>query len=135
MALRILKTDQSLVQRSPRIEEPDYLDWIRKLPCLVCLRPSDPYLGRTHPAHIRYNDARFGAFTGGGERPDDRFSLPLCVKHHVEQTDVGEGPQYWEGLGMTPHAMCLALRHIAYPSIEEGGKLVKAWHGWISDGR
>lgn len=122
---------QKPTQRSPRIEEPDYLAWIRQLPCLVCGKPSGEGFDRTQPAHIRFNDARYLKITGGGEKSDDRFVLPLCWLHHAAQTAAGEGPRFWENLGMDPHAMSLALRYLAYPDLEAGERIVRAWHGWI----
>lgn len=134
MATRIQSSNVSLLQRSPRVKEPDYLDFIRELPCLVCLRPSGLTGIRTQAAHIRFNNDRFGSQAGGAEKPDDVFALPLCQAHHHEQTMMGEGPGYWEGLGMEPHAMCLALRHRAYPDLYLGERMVRAWNAWITDG-
>lgn len=65
-------------QRRPRVEDPKYLERIRLLPCCVCgaSGPSDA-------AHIRMSDAEWGGHwnkrsTGMGEKPSDRWALPLC---------------------------------------------------------
>lgn len=130
MPSRILPTNVSILQRSPRVEEPNYLEFIRQLPCLVCMRPSGAGGVMTQPAHIRFNDARYRAEVGGAQKDDD-FVLPLCPKHHKDQTDIGEGPAYWEMLGMDAHAMCLALRYRSYPDLQTGEQIVRNWNGWI----
>jgi hypothetical protein len=57
-------------------KNPDYLDYLRTLPCSVCGGLSEPH-------HIR--DARVVPmkFRGGiGLKPYDFVSVPLCRKHH-----------------------------------------------------
>ena len=53
------------------------LAFIRTLPCVVCGGYSEPHHLRTH-----WN-------CGAGQKPDDRFSIPLCRVHHRQLHDVG----------------------------------------------
>jgi hypothetical protein len=59
-----------------------YLTAIRLLPCCVCGRS-----GPSDAAHIRMSDAAWGGlydkpYTGGAEKPDDCWSVPLCRPVH-----------------------------------------------------
>jgi hypothetical protein len=58
---------------------PKHLDWIRTLPCSVA-----GCNGASVPAHVRQH-------TGGGSglKPPDRFTVPLCHVHHMEQHRIG----------------------------------------------
>ena len=73
--------------RRPRVERPDHLDFIRSLPCLACrFGPESNLDGASmgvEAAHIRYADLRFAKReTGKGEKPDDKWAVPLCARHH-----------------------------------------------------
>lgn len=46
--------------------------------------------------------------TGLGEKPDDKWAMPLCSEHHREQHSMGER-EFWEGYGIDPIRNCLAL--------------------------
>jgi len=91
-------------QRTPRIEHPAYLAYIRTLPCLVCGKsPSDA-------AHLRSAARRYGKrLTGMGEKPDDKWTLPLCRKDHTAQHRENE-LAWWAGQGIVdPFAVAKAL--------------------------
>ena len=118
------------IQRTPRANDEPHLDFIRALSCVVCMRPSGADGLRTEAAHIRFNDSRYLKTVGGREKPNDKWTVPLCHRHHAEQTKIGEGPQYWEGLGMDPHAFAMVL-HSVSPDIETGERVVKNWNGWL----
>lgn len=65
--------------RSPRIVTKNHIRDIQGLPCLLTGME-----GQTHAAHIRYGDARYEKReTGGGERPSDRWTVPLCQNLHT----------------------------------------------------
>lgn len=95
----------SLRQRQPREEDPAYLAYVRTLPCLICGRhgPSDA-------AHIRSAAPHYGKrYTGKAEKPDDKWALPLCRRHHEEQHRTNE-LGWWAGKGIAdPFALCVAL--------------------------
>lgn len=92
--------------RKPRQHDSEYLDRIRKLPCLVCGRtPSEA-------AHIRYASAAAAkTITGMGRKPDDRWTLPLCPEHHREQHKRGEF-DYFAEKRIDPIFICLAINGV-----------------------
>lgn len=59
-------------------DNPIHREWIRSLPCCVpgCREPSVC-------AHVRQNSGG-----GMGMKPHDRWTVPLCDKHHKEQHAV-----------------------------------------------
>lgn len=65
-------------------------------------------------------------YTGKAEKPDDRFTLPLCDRCHVSgpqaQHTVGE-PTFWARLGIDPVKVALRLHSIT-GNHEEGAALV-----------
>lgn len=60
------------------MENPQYLAFIRRQPCLVCKRPAEPH-------HLR--GLRYG--TGTGVKAPDEWAIPLCPEHHRELHDHG----------------------------------------------
>jgi hypothetical protein len=105
--------------REPRQHNERFLRALRRLPCLVC-----GVSGRTEAAHIRMTSAEWhektGARTGAGagEKPHDRWALPLCAMHHRE------GPQaehvigtlaFWKLHKMDPHKIASEL-YAAFPN-------------------
>ncbi len=90
-------------QRQPRIEDRKYLAAVRQLPCLVCRRsPCDA-------AHIRMADEhRSKPPTGIGERPSDRWAVPLCHECHMKQHRSGER-QWWIDQGFDPIGIAMTL--------------------------
>lgn len=95
----------TLRQRQPRIEDPAFLAYVRTLPCLICRRP-----GPNDPAHIRAAAPQYGKrYTGKGEKPDDKWVLPLCRTHHDAQHRESE-LSWWIGMGIPdPFAAAIAL--------------------------
>jgi hypothetical protein len=92
------------MQRRPRVTDETYLAYIRELPCLLC--------GKTpvDAAHVRMAEPRLHKRqTGMGERPDDRWALPLCRACHERQHAGGER-MFWEIRDVNPFAACLVLR-------------------------
>jgi hypothetical protein len=88
--------------RQPRQHSEKHLDFIRGLPCLVCQDNTS-----TEAAHIRGASRRSGKrHVGKGEKPDDKWTVPLCGVHHREQHHVGESA-FW--LGQDPFFVALAL--------------------------
>jgi hypothetical protein len=94
-----------LRQREPRVEYPAYLAYIRTLPCLACGKapPSDP-------AHLRSASLEYGKrLTGKAEKPDDRWTLPLCRDDHEAQHRQNE-LTWWASVGLAdPFAVAVSL--------------------------
>jgi hypothetical protein len=95
-------------QRRPRQHDEKHLAFIRGLPCVVCGNNI-----QTEAAHIRYGFLRAGKRpTGGGEKPDDDFTVPLCNACHLNQHSVGE-LTFWGKSGIDAILLALALCRIS----------------------
>lgn len=100
--LRPSKVKLKATSRSPREHNEEHLAAIRKLPCLKC--GSIP----CEAAHVRMPSGAHGKKSGLGEKPDDRWALPLCHRDHMEQHKVGEA-KFFHGLGINPILLCVKL--------------------------
>jgi hypothetical protein len=108
----------TLRQRTPRQRDEKHLSFIRQLPCLVT--------GRTpvEAAHVRYADVtRDKPHTGKGEKPDDRFAVPLHWEIHREQHSMGER-DFWERQGIDPVKVALLLHGVS-GDVAEGEKVIR----------
>lgn len=90
-----------LRQRQPRLHDPGFLRFIRKQPCCVCGATV-----RIEAAHIRMGSAIYmKRATGMQEKPDDRWTVPLCAWDHREspasQHNIGE-ETFWRREEMNP---------------------------------
>jgi hypothetical protein len=91
--------------REPRVKSPRHLDFIRGLPCLVCHDNTS-----TEAAHVRFS-CEGKRQTGKAEKPDDKWTVPLCGRHHRDQhemrgTDELTGEKvYWLTVGIDPIAI------------------------------
>ena len=66
-------------QRRPRQRANQHLKWIRTLPCVICGKR-----GHIHAAHLRAASLQYGKLAIGiAEKPDDCWTTPLCVEHHI----------------------------------------------------
>ena len=105
-AFRIVPPEEAFTlsrHKRPRQEKRDHLEWIRTLPCVVSGRkPVDA-------AHIRFTDPRYGKReTGKGEKPDDKFVVPLHHALHMDQHCEGE-KGWWAKQGIDPLRIAVAL--------------------------
>lgn len=97
-----------LRQRAPRIKDAVHLAYVRSQPCSVC--------GTTfnvEAAHIRFAcPARGKPETGMQQKPDDKWSAPLCAYHHrtgvAAQHKMGEA-DFWRMIGRDPFEIALRL--------------------------
>lgn len=90
--------------REPRQHSQKHLDFIRSLPCLICGDNTS-----TEAAHVRMACEKAGKrYVGKAEKPDDRWTLPLCGKHHRAQHSMSE-EAFWNGVGADPIFYALAL--------------------------
>jgi hypothetical protein len=60
--------------RANRNDHPEYLDFIRSLPCLICAKIRRMQFGRTEAAHVGQR--------GLGQKCSDLEAIPLCGCHH-----------------------------------------------------
>lgn len=107
-----------MTQRQPRAHNEKHLQFIRGLPCLVCKNNLT-----IDAAHIRYSDLGRGKrAVGVGEKPDDKWTVPLCRNDHTMQHSIGER-SYWEGLGIDPIAVAQKLYAVSGDH-EQGCRIV-----------
>jgi hypothetical protein len=96
--------------RRPRKEDPKHLARIRQLPCAVC--PGEN-ITATEAAHVRSSCLKYGKRgTGMGQKPDDKWTVPLCSAHHTGpggQHSMNE-MEFWRKHGIDdPFALAMAL--------------------------
>jgi hypothetical protein len=94
----------TLRQRQPREKSKKYLDYIRSLPCCICGDNTT-----TEAAHLRTSNIELGKDDHGWGRPDDKWALPLCGKHHREQHTMNE-MDFWRCHGKDPFLIAITLR-------------------------
>lgn len=93
----------SLIKR-PRVENKLHLQFIRNLPCCCCGDNTT-----TEAAHIRTGNLAYGKRnTGGAEKPDDAWTVPLCGQHHREQHTKSEDA-FWASYGINPYVLAMSL--------------------------
>lgn len=93
--------------RNPRIKDAAHLAAIRECDCIIC------GAWPVEAAHIRYPDNNHDKLlTGKGEKPHDKWALPLC--HSCHRT--GEGAQhsmnerkFWQMHNINPLKVCEQL--------------------------
>jgi 5-methylcytosine-specific restriction endonuclease McrA len=80
-------------QRQPRVRDEHHLKFIRQLSCIVCGNNIE-----TQAAHIRFADRAAGKRdVGGGEKPDDHWTVPLCGGCHRKQHSYPGGEEdFWK---------------------------------------
>jgi hypothetical protein len=104
-----------LRQRQPRERDEKHLAYVRAQPCCVCRSTRN-----VEAAHIRMAcPARGKQPTGMQEKPDDKWSTPLCNYHHqsgiLAQHKIGEQTFWFEVHGRNPFDIAARLW------IESGG--------------
>lgn len=95
-------------QRQPREECPAFLAFVRRRACCVCGAPAP-----SQAAHIRTACRTLGKrSTGLGEKPSDRWAVPLCSDCHLDspqaQHRIGEY-RFWTRVGINPFKLALML--------------------------
>lgn len=107
-------------QRQPRKHDPGHLAFVRSLPCVVCGNDIE-----TEAAHVRFAAPHAGKRqTGKGEKPDDRWTIPMCGKCHDEQHEGSEAA-FWQSRGIDPLFIAMAL-YGATGDYEAGMQIVSA---------
>lgn len=113
--------DPSRGRKRPREHSDNHLKFIRALPCAICGSRIN-----VHAAHVRSGSPQFGKRkTGIGEKPHDRWTVPLCAEHHLTgddaQHDSGE-MAWWSKHGINPFVLASALWSAT--GDEEAGDLI-----------
>lgn len=91
-------------KKRPRVEDGAHLKFIRGLPCIVTGKRD-----RIEAAHIRYGEITYGKReTGSGQKPDDRWTIPLHADEHRLQHTMNER-EYWNQKGIDPLKIAMLL--------------------------
>ena len=107
-----------------RMVDPSHKQAISKLFCIATAIRTGFEVRGVHVSHLRYSNARAGAFNPGLQRkPDDRWALPLSPHEHRVQHSMGERA-YWEALGIDPHELAAALWDVS-PDAYAMGKVLR----------
>lgn len=100
-------TDE-LRQRLPRITNGKFLAYVRRQRCCACEAPTP-----SHAAHIRIANREIGKRECGmGEKPDDRYAVPLCTGCHIDDRDAqhkGSEQAFWTRIGKDPFKIAARL--------------------------
>ena len=90
--------------REPRVKSDKHLNFVRGLPCLVCHDATS-----TEAAHVRFSCIETGKRQSGkSEKPDDKWTVPLCGRHHRDQHAMSER-EFWLTVGIDPIKVCKML--------------------------
>jgi hypothetical protein len=90
--------------RRPRQHSKKHLSYIRGLPCVLCGDPTS-----TEAAHIRFSSIQFDKRqVGAGEKPDDKWTVPLCGRHHRAQHQDSERA-FWAAHHINPLPVAVEL--------------------------
>lgn len=96
-----------LRQREPRVRDRKYLALVARMPSVISGR------WPVQVAHLRYGDPAKGKpHTGMGEKPDDKWTLPLTPDEHmhgVRSQHANNEQEWWEGHGIDPIQVCIDL--------------------------
>lgn len=84
--------ERRMNQREPRLHDRGYLIWLRKRPCCICGKPAP-----SDACHIRFASEAYGKRPVGlGEKPDDKWAIPMCRECHTLQHSMNEREFYRE---------------------------------------
>lgn len=110
------------VRRKGIGKDPEYLEWLRAWPCLVCafhygedfdtLR-SEFWRGAVARGYAAAEAAHVG-IRGLGQKCPDREAIPLCVSHHRTGKDSHhvKGRAFWEFHGIVRQQVVAQLQAI-----------------------
>lgn len=104
-------------QRQPREKIDAHLDFVRSLPCVVCLTPFS-----SEACHIRFSDARAAKFNPGSHKPSDWWTLPMCRQCHARQHS-GDEVRFWQCEGIDP-LFVSAMLYLSSGNNEGGNQIV-----------
>lgn len=92
--------------KRPKQAAPDHLRFVHGLSCLICGAPGEA-------AHVRYGSLAHGKReTGAGQKPDDKWTVPLCPAHHREGPDAQHNHserKWWVLQGIDPLVIAALL--------------------------
>ena len=107
MTHRIAPPILDLQKEGKRQRDKKHMGFIAQLPCVIC--GHEP----VECAHVRFADAKWNKpITGLGQKPNDRWCVPLCHKCHRTGTDAQHRTnerEWWASKGIDVLWLCDAL--------------------------
>ena len=107
MAFRIAPPILDLQKEGKRKRNKSHMAFIACLPCVTC--GSSP----VEVAHVRFADTKWNKpITGLGQKPHDRWTIPLCHTCHRTGTDAqhrANEREWWSDKGIDVLWLCDAL--------------------------
>ncbi|WP_068318988.1 hypothetical protein [Polycladidibacter hongkongensis] len=101
------------------VKDRSYLSWLHTLPCVVSGREGDG----VQAAHLRAGNLAYAKpQSGGQQKPDDYWCLPLFHTEHTKQHSMNE-EAYWQRVGIDPWDLCCRLR-MAFPNEEKARAII-----------
>ena len=118
-----IKPSDDLGPRQPRQKDRKHLEFIRSLRCLTCSS-----WRKVQAAHVRYGDGAYGKrATGMAEKPDDKWTVPLCSGCHLDDQDAqhrSNEREWWEGMGIDPLAVAQSLYDVS-GDLDAGMRIIR----------
>ena len=109
--------------QTPRVRDPLYLAWIRRLPCVACAVAGKITHG-AQAAHCRMSIASAGWVNPGMQsKPSDYRTTPLCPTCHLIDQHGGAEKLFWEKLNIHPPTLCETL-HQCYTQNQDGATVI-----------
>jgi hypothetical protein len=110
-----------LRQRQPSEKSPGHLRFVRTLQCVLCGDNTS-----VEAAHVSYADSHAGKWyeKSIAGKVSDRWTVPLCSKHHREQHSTDEWT-WWQLQDRDPVKIAQAL-WIASGDVEEASRICEA---------
>lgn len=103
MAFRIEGKPVAQKDKAP-VQESDYMDFIRSLPCTITGRR-----GNVQCAHLSTASILYGHLgRGKSQRSHSRWTLPLSAEMHDKQHSKNE-IAFWQSYDINPYALALSL--------------------------
>jgi hypothetical protein len=92
-------------QRTPRVKDERWLEFVRSQPCCACGDPTSTEAHHPRVGIINSETAKISA-PGMGERSSDRWAVALCSQCHRDLHHEGER-WFWLSRGLDPFAIAL----------------------------
>jgi ribosomal protein L37AE/L43A len=109
--------------KHPRIKDAEHRKFIGGLHCIVCGDNTS-----VEACHIRFPDLQAGKRpTGGAEKSDDIYTLPMCSECHRKQHKMSERG-FWEvrNIDAVKVAQALYIVHVTTGDHGEATRIVDA---------
>ena len=103
------------MQRRPRRRSQRHLRFVAARPCIICATNVD-----VHAHHIKMPDGRIlkPMASNIGMKSDDRYTLPLCRRHHEELHATGE-KKFWGCFHVDATLLALCLYSLSVQTDQE----------------